>query len=73
MSDFAETSAGGFFVGCLGIAVVFFAIFGGIALTMYNGAAQTCATHGGHWTATDKPGTGAGDTGSVYRLRECAR
>jgi hypothetical protein len=63
----------GFFIGCAAVALVIFSILGGWALIVHNGQAQVCETSGGHWIATDDPGTGVGDTGSVHRMRECKR
>jgi hypothetical protein len=62
-----------FLVGCVGVAVVTFALLGGIALVVHNGQAQVCAASGGHWNATDKPIGVVGDSGAVERTRECVR
>lgn len=57
-----------FLMSALGVALVILAICGGIALTMANGSSQTCARHGGQWSASDTP-SGAG----IERTRECIK
>lgn len=69
MTKFAATTAGGFLLGAIGVALVLFAILGGVALNLSNGQAQTCARSHGHWNATDTAKNGD----AVDRVRECAR
>ena len=70
MSKYAK-NAFGFFLGCLGVAVVAFAIFAGIAFWAAQGQATACAHSGGHWYATDT--TTHNGNGDVDRVRECKR
>jgi hypothetical protein len=67
VSEFAK-DAFGFLIGCVAVAVVVFAFWGGLALVMHNGQSQSCSNNGGHWVATDKPQGG----GSLHE-RECRR
>lgn len=72
MSEFAK-DAFGFLVGCVAVAIVVFAFWGGFALVMAHGQSQTCSRSGGHWIAEDRPVGVIGDSGSVDRTRECRR
>ena len=64
MSDYR--GAVSFLIGCVAVAVVIFALLGGIALIMRSGAAQVCAASGGQWVASDDV-----TQGGVDRVREC--